>query len=155
MTTNQTRTDQGRAQRTIAAAPELIYDLLADVGRMGEWSPECRGVVGDAPALLVAGTTFTGRNERGDQSWETPCEVTRAERPSVLSWVAGDEADLATTWTYELAPEAGGTEVVASFESLRLAHPDWADALTGRHDQLVADLEATLDALAAVAEGRR
>lgn len=146
-------TSRATARRTIAAAPEVVYDLLADFARMGEWSPECCGVVGAAPAAVTPGTRFTGRNQRGDQAWETPCEVVRAERPRALSWVAGDESDLATTWTYELSPTAdGGTEVRESFESLRLAHPDWVEPLAGRYEALVADLEATLAALAATAE---
>ena len=33
----------GQARITIAAAPEAVWDLIADVTRMGEWSPETTG----------------------------------------------------------------------------------------------------------------
>ena len=36
------RTDQ--VSTVIAAPPERIYDLVADLPRMGEWSPECQRV---------------------------------------------------------------------------------------------------------------
>ncbi|MGO9154394.1 SRPBCC family protein [Mycobacterium sp.] len=32
---------RGRESIEIAAPPEVVYDLLADITRMGEWSPEC------------------------------------------------------------------------------------------------------------------
>jgi hypothetical protein len=32
---------RGRASIDIAAPPDVIYDLIADITRMGEWSPEC------------------------------------------------------------------------------------------------------------------
>ena len=40
--------DRRTARRSVVdAAPERIYDLVADLPRMGEWSPECqRGRVG-------------------------------------------------------------------------------------------------------------
>jgi Polyketide cyclase / dehydrase and lipid transport len=31
----------GRVSIDIAAPPDVIYDLIADIARMGEWSPEC------------------------------------------------------------------------------------------------------------------
>ena len=38
----------------IAATPEVVYDLVADVARMGEWSPEATGAKG-ANRILTAG----------------------------------------------------------------------------------------------------
>ena len=32
---------RGRSSIDVAAPPELVYDLISDVTRMGEWSPEC------------------------------------------------------------------------------------------------------------------
>ena len=31
-------------ETVVDAAPERIYDLVADLPRMGEWSPECQRV---------------------------------------------------------------------------------------------------------------
>ena len=29
------------AEETVTARPELLWDLVADITRVGEWSPEC------------------------------------------------------------------------------------------------------------------
>ncbi len=135
----------------IAASPEVIYDLISDVTRMGEWSPECVGADVPADAPVAPGYTFTGRNERGDQHWSTRCEVTAAERPHLLSFSAGDD-DSPTTWTYELRSIGALTEVRESFDIEAMRDPDVAEQLAGRRDQLQADLATTLAALKVVAE---
>src|SRR5436190_174342 len=49
-----------------AAAPELLYRMVADMPRMGEWSPECQAVEwtdgADAP---VKDARFIGHNVTG------------------------------------------------------------------------------------------
>ena len=35
---------QDSVETVVDAAPERIYDLVADLPRMGEWSPECQRV---------------------------------------------------------------------------------------------------------------
>jgi hypothetical protein len=64
----------------VAAPAELVYDLVADLTRMGEWSPENLGgawVQGAAgPAV---GARFRGRNRRR-APWSTPVVVTEADR---------------------------------------------------------------------------
>lgn len=144
-------TSTGSVSRTIEAKPTAIYELLTDVGRMGEWSPECVSVeVADAVAV---GTTFTGHNERGGNEWSTGCTVIVADPASRFAFVAGDDPAVATTWTYQIVDLGDGTSTVTeSFDAVRLRHPDWAAQLAGRRDQLVADMTATLDALAAAVE---
>ena len=49
---------------TIARVPEDVYAMVADVTRMGEWSPVCKACwwdEGDGPRV---GAWFTGRNEQ-------------------------------------------------------------------------------------------
>ncbi len=52
--------------RDIAAPPDAVFELVTDLTRMGEWSPENEGGdwTGDAtgPAL---GATFSGKNRNG------------------------------------------------------------------------------------------
>jgi hypothetical protein len=51
---------RGRESIEIAAPPEVVYDLLADITRMGEWSPECYRCVwldGATAAQVGTGTT--------------------------------------------------------------------------------------------------
>ncbi len=66
------------ATLTIAATPELLYDLISDVTRMGEWSPECTSCEWiDTPGK--PGSRFRGHNRRGPARWTTTAKVLRAE----------------------------------------------------------------------------
>ena len=63
----------------VGRPPREVYDLVADVTRMGEYSPickECWWDEGDGPRV---GAWFTGRNELPDRTWETRSEVVAAD----------------------------------------------------------------------------
>lgn len=50
----------------VAASPERIYELVADMPRMGEWSPECQRVEWtDGAVAPAAGARFIGHNRGG------------------------------------------------------------------------------------------
>ena len=54
---------RGAASITIDCAPAIVHDIITDVSRMGEWSPECTGGAWVPPATGPAvGATFTGTN---------------------------------------------------------------------------------------------
>ena len=67
-------------QTDIAAAPDVVWSLISDVTRMGEWSPEATGAIwkGDASGPDL-GAKFTGTNANGKKAWKTDCEVTTCE----------------------------------------------------------------------------
>jgi len=51
------------AEEAVAAPPELVWDLVADVIRVGGWSPECiRAVWLGEPGQPQPGARFTGHN---------------------------------------------------------------------------------------------
>ena len=57
---------QDSASVVIDAPPERIYDLVADLPRMGEWSPECQRVEwADGATDRRTGATFVGHNRGG------------------------------------------------------------------------------------------
>jgi Polyketide cyclase / dehydrase and lipid transport len=101
---------------TIAASPEVVYDLVADVTRMGEWSPVCTGGEWDDDTRAW----FTGSNSANDRTWQTRCRVDVAERGREFTFVNyGMAGDIALVrWRYTFAPVAGGTEVAESWEVL-------------------------------------
>lgn len=111
---------------TIAASPEAVYDLVADVTRMGEWSPVCTGGSwkGDDH------TTFVGTNQNGELKWETTCRVEAAERGKEFTFVncgfTGD-VDL-VKWSYTFAPAGDGCEVTERWEVLP-SYPDFIENL--------------------------
>ena len=117
------RATRGQASIHIDASPEHVYDLVSDVTRMREWSPEtqrCTWVVGAGP---VVGARFKGHNRRGRARWSNTLEVIAAEtgvefafRRAVLHCGVCD-------WRYRMEPSGTGTTLT---ESYAVTKPDWA-----------------------------
>jgi hypothetical protein len=72
----------------IAASPETVYALVADVTRMGDFSPVCKS----AQWLDDDHTTFTGDNVLPDMQWSTTCRVDVTFTP------AGDGTSVSEHW---------------------------------------------------------
>lgn len=109
---------EGSATVHMAAPPDKIWTLIADVRNTGRFSPETfeaewlGGATG--PAL---GARFRGhvrRNGIGPVYW-TVCEVTACEpgREFGFAVLLGDRP--VNNWHYRLTPTADGTEVTESF----------------------------------------
>jgi hypothetical protein len=99
----------------IARPPEVVYEMIADITRMGEWSPVCRACWWDEGAGPAVGAWFTGRNELGERTWETRSQVVAAEPGKHFAFVVGGSR---VRWSYSLAPVEGGTRVTESWEFL-------------------------------------
>lgn len=95
----------------IAASPEHVYDLVADITRMGEWSPENVGADWIDDGAGRKGDWFEGHNKSGDKEWTRACEVARADRGSDFTFVVGGVADNCTWWSYEMEPTGVGTRL--------------------------------------------
>ncbi len=91
---------------TINRTPEDLYDLVADVSRMGEWSPVCTGGSYDED-----GEWFTGTNAMGGSTWETRCRVVVADRGREFAFVnhglEGRREMVRWAFTFRPAAEAG------------------------------------------------
>ncbi|MFK8025592.1 MAG: SRPBCC family protein [Ilumatobacter sp.] len=100
-------------ERTISASPEALYDIVTDVSRIGEMSPECRSAewVGKHTGPQV-GARFKGNNELGTSKWSTKPTVTAAERGRVFEFKV--PMGFGPTWRYEFHQVEGGTRVVES-----------------------------------------
>jgi len=111
---------------TVAASPEAVYDLVADVTRMGEWSPVCTGGSwreGDD-------RWFTGTNVNGELKWETQCRVDVAERGKEFTFTnCGFTGDIELVrWSYTFEPAPEGCAVTERWEVLP-AYPDFIEGL--------------------------
>jgi len=95
----------------IAAPPGLVYDLVADVTRMGEWSPEATGADWLDGATGLKGDWFDGHNQSGEREWTRACEVAQAERGRDFTFVVGGVEDNCTWWSYEMEPTESGTRL--------------------------------------------
>jgi hypothetical protein len=136
-----------------------VYDLVSDVTRYGEWSPEnVSGVWLDGAPKGTVGARFKGKNKR-KLSWTTTSEVTKAEPGTVFEFATGKAPD--TRWRYEIRALDGGTCEVT--ETLEMVEQPGAvmrfmtKVATGvPWDQRIADLESgmrtTLDGVRAAAE---
>jgi hypothetical protein len=100
----------------IAASPDAVYDLVADVTRMGEWSPVCTHAEWDDDSR----TWFSGTNVNAERTWTTKCRVEVADRGKEFTFVncgSGGDIDL-VRWSYTFAPASAGTEVTERWQVL-------------------------------------
>ena len=112
------RTSHDEVSIDIAAPPDRVYDLLSDITRMGEWSPECRSCAWTGGATGPAvGARFKARNKGGrGPSWFNKPTVTVAEPAQQFAFNRHGPGVGSYTWRYVLEPTAGGTRVTESFD---------------------------------------
>jgi uncharacterized protein YndB with AHSA1/START domain len=106
---------RGEAHIQINAPAERVYELVSDVTRMGDWSPEATGGEWlDGATGPAVGARFRGSNRRGWMRWATKPKVATAEPGREFAFDTGT-----TVWRYRMTPAAGGgCEVTESFESI-------------------------------------
>lgn len=103
----------------IEAEPREVWDLVSDITRMGEYSPEVfeaewlGGATGPAVGARYRG--HVKRNERGPTYW-TECKVTECVPGEVFEFAVVMRDRPVNTWRYEFRPaEGGGTDATESF----------------------------------------
>ncbi|HTT86703.1 MAG TPA: SRPBCC family protein [Acidimicrobiales bacterium] len=144
-------------QTVIDAPPEAVYGLVADMPRMGEWSPECERVewTGATSGPAERGT-FVGHNRGGPRQlmrWSRAGRVLTAEPGREFAFVTEEGGRESTLWRYRFEPVDGGTRVTESYEVRWI--PLWArilDVPTNRHRELREAMRHTLGRLKTAAE---
>ncbi len=142
---------------TIAAPPEAVWDLVADVTRMGDWSPECyRCAWVDGGTGPRAGARFKGWNRQDlgpvPVKWSTTSTVLDATRGELFSFVTKESG---ATWTYRFtATPDGGTHVVETRSDgvKPMVAKVFGAVMPGRDERLRDGMEQTLRRLKAAAE---
>ena len=143
-------------QIQINAPPERVWGMVADVTRMGEWSPECYRCewLGSATGPGV-GARFRGANKWRFGKWVRTSEITVAEPGRELAFITLPTFPYpdSTLWRYRLEPSNGGTLVAESYEVLRT---NWVmrtfGRVSGRYDEMEGAMRRTLERLKAAAE---
>jgi len=137
----------------IAASPEVVYDLVSDITRTGEWSPECRSCEWlDEPGQV--GSRFKGRNQQGLARWSTVAKVLVADRGKQFAFATLHGDGDATRWSYTLEG-AGPTTLTESFEAvsapllIKLAE---RYILRNRQQQLEDGMRRTIERIKTAAE---
>ncbi|WP_084223300.1 SRPBCC family protein [Mycolicibacterium holsaticum] len=144
----------GSASRRSAAPPEVIWELLTDITRMGEWSPECTGGQWlDGADRAVVGARFRGSNRWGPLTWATTCEIEIADRPHQFVYGASHSTGALTRWSYNLSPDGTGTLLTERFQTVGTPRAVLiADRVLRRPRKLAHGMAATLSRLSTAAE---
>ena len=140
----------------INASSEVVYDLVSDLPRMGEWSPENIGGEWQDGGSGQVGDRYIGHNRAGERAWSVPVMVTVAERGRCFAFVTRPDEGPYVRWTYRLEPSGTGTRVTEVWEVDKLppALQSWTQAqLDERARYTEGMLTTTLAALKATAEG--
>ena len=108
----------GEVSLHMDAPPEKVWELVSDVTRIGEFSPETfeaewtRGSTGPE-----VGASFKGhvkRNGVGPIYW-SPCQVTQCVPNEVFEFAVGTDDVTLNNWGYRLEPDGKGTKVTEYF----------------------------------------
>ncbi|MFQ5554053.1 MAG: SRPBCC family protein [Acidimicrobiia bacterium] len=109
----------GEVEVLINAEPNAVYDLISDVTRTGEWSPECHRCKWlDGADGAALGARFRGWNRSGFVRWSRLVEVESAEPGrefqfrTLPDWLNKDS----TTWRYQLAADGAATRLTHSYQ---------------------------------------
>ena len=141
--------------RQIAAPAAALWALVADLPRMGQWSPENEGGQWSKGATGPAtGAVFAGKNKNGFRRWSTTATVIDCRPAQVFEIAITFGPFPVASWRYEFEETPGGCLVTESWSDARSGWMKLVARPMGVHDadHARAEMAATLAALAATAE---
>ena len=122
-----------RESLAVAAPADMVYDLVADLPRMGEWSPECERVTWRGGATSAArGAQFVGYNRVGLARWMTQGEVVTAEPGRHLAFEIRLGPMKIARWEYFIIPDDTDPTTCTAVEEWTDRRPEWCRALADR-----------------------
>jgi hypothetical protein len=168
------------ASVAVDATAATVYELVSDITRAGEWSPECVGGAWVSGEVGRVGARFHGYNQDGPAAWTSESEVLRADEGRAFAFSvlrfrvggAGDGGDWMDgsalgdmTWAFELADNGAGCvltqrhamKVISPFYRAMLEQAPESERpgqLRSRREHLEGAMRATLDRIKAKVEGR-
>jgi uncharacterized protein YndB with AHSA1/START domain len=145
----------------VAAPPAVVYDLLADITRMPDWSPEvtsCAWLGGATQA--VPGARFRGWSRKGRRRWSTVSTFSEADRPERCEWHVRFAGLPVARWRYRFTDDdVHGTTITETVIDqrgwlLRQMSP-FITGSRNRHARNDETMHVTLERLKAAAETNR
>jgi hypothetical protein len=140
-------------ERYIEATPEAIYDVIADVTRTPERTPDivrCEWLDGATGPAVGARFKSVNRQGRGPD-WSNKPVVTVADRGVEFSFSRTERFAGTIVWRHRFVPEGTGTRVIESYEVTKpISIVGWfiidtlygaKDRRTGLHESMVASLD--------------
>ncbi len=150
--------DHDEVSLHINAPPEQLYDIIADVTRMPELSPEIvRCTWLDGATGAVPGARFKATN-KVRITWSNKPVIIVADRGREIAWSRTEVGAGTVEWRYRFESEGGGTRVTEAYEVTKpLNRLGWfiIEKFGGRKDRrsdLRSGMERTLERLRALAE---
>jgi hypothetical protein len=142
----------------IDAQPEVVWKLISDITRMGEWSPETtnakwiKGATGPR-----ANAQFRGVNQIGFRRWATTATVQRCGVGRNFEFTVRMLGIPIALWTYEIQPDVDqGCTLTESVVDMR---PRWflgisklGSGVSDRQSHNRENIRRTLSALKTAAE---
>ena len=128
----------------LEAAPEAIFDVIADVEREPEWIPNVRRVRRTSEGPVGIGTTWVSEAVVMGRMTENPTEMTDFDRPSIIGYK--HTAPVPIQIRYELTPTDEGSSMRFTFDGdmpwyLKLLTPLAKRQATSQVDAIFANLE--------------
>lgn len=143
-------------QRVIAAPALVVWSLVSDITRMGEWSPEATGGRwlhgASGPA---AGARFEGTNRIGERRWSRICKVVEAEPGYSFAFDVAVGPFTVARWQYRFEPSDAGcvaSEIWTDRRSWLVRKYSKIRGIPDRSAHNRKTMTVTLDRLAAAAE---
>ena len=148
-----------RAETTIDAPPQAVWEVLGDVRRMPELSPELVRMIPLKTGGLRPGQWYLGVNRRKGVVWPTRSVVAEVDAAQKMTW---DTRSSGARWIWELTPEGTGTRVVHRRPVPRRLTPlsnlfatAFLGGTTGHADELEEGMTRSVERLKQAVEARR
>lgn len=136
----------------IAAAPEDVYDVIADPDRLGEWVTIHQYVDGNAPGELVEGSKMAQCLRLAGRNFKVKWTVVESDRPNRLVWEGRGPVRSKAKVVNELTPTEKGTRFSYTNEFSLPGGPLGSMAGPVVRRVTAGELDATLQKLKALLE---
>jgi hypothetical protein len=149
--------------RYIEASPEALYELIADVTRTPEITPDIvrvewlDGATGPAVGARFKAINYAGKGPK----WSNKPVITVLEPNRDIAWERTEPGGGTIEWRYRFEPEGSGTRITESYRVVKpLSRFGWfligtVFGLKDRQTDLHNSMVRTLDRLAEMTEGAR
>ena len=141
----------------ISAPAGVVWELVSDVRRMSDWSPQVTSTrLRDGFDTCALGAQFTNRNTLGDLEWTTHAEIVRFEVEREIAFRVEENW---AVWSFSLTTDGEGTTLTQRRETpdgiSDLSH-ELTDGFMGGQDEftktLLDGMRETLERIKAAAE---
>jgi dimethylaniline monooxygenase (N-oxide forming) len=144
---------EDRVTAFVAADPMTVWEMVSDITRMGEWSPECYKAKWLTPRR-GKGSIFLGLNKDRGLIWPSPAIITESEPGKLFAFRAAS----GVIWRYRLVTGEGGTRLIeervntGEFRWVKKGYRLFLGGYDRRMSVLRAGMRTTLDRIKAAAE---